>query len=222
MEGLKESTFNWIVHHLCQDKIIQRLGYNMFQIYSPSNLRQNYDYLPSNNLAKLIKDISAQFPLIIFSAWELWELNEFLNHQFEHNVIIIDVEKLLEESIFEAIKSASNFPVLLKPSSKEMALYSDKITIAVFTLIKEAPANRGDKHRAPLEKILVDLFANKVVRDIVSRSEYRAIYEGAFTKYFVDEKKLFRYARRRKKDQEILNFIQNETSIRLLAEEHND
>ena len=52
----------------------------------------------------------------------------------------------------------------------------------------------------------------------MERAEYPEIYEEAFRKYYIDEKKLFRYARRRNLEKEIRDFIEKETNIQLISE----
>lgn len=218
IENLKDSTFNWIVYNLCKDKIIQREGRNIYQLYNSSKTRIPFHPLFSNELSMVDNLIAMKFPMLKFSIWELWMLNEFLNHQLEKNIIISDVEKNFEESVFEGIKHDLEFPILFKPNQKEIDYYSAYVTAAVFPLTQEAPKRKDETQIAPLEKILVDLFANKLFESVISFGEYPNIFEGAFSKYLIDEKAMFRYARRRKKDQDLLAFIKNRTSIRLITE----
>lgn len=221
-KDLKDSSFSWVVYHLCEDKVIQRLGYNMFQLYNKETMRIRFNPSQSDDLSKIALSVTTKFPLLTFSVWELWMLNEFLNHQIERNIIVLDVEKHFEESVIDAIKVDLNSPILYKPNQKELDLYSGYVTVIVSPLIKEAPKSTGENIIAPLEKILVDIFSNKSLQNSISIGEYSNIFEGAFSKYLVDEKSMFRYARRRKKEQEILSFIHNNTSIHLLMEELND
>jgi hypothetical protein len=222
ISDLKESSFSWMVYHLCKDKVIQRVGYNTFQLYNNETKRLVFNPTPSDNALNLIELISNKFPLLTFSVWEMWMLNEFVNHQFEKNVIFIDIEKRYEESVFDEIKTELDYPILLKPDEKELDLYSGHITGVIFSLTQEAPKNSSQKTLAPLEKILVDIFANKEIKNILSFGEYTNIFEGAFSKYIIDEKSMFRYARRRRKEQEILEFIKNKTSVQLLTEVFSD
>lgn len=217
-KGLKDSSLSWIIYHLCRDKVIQRLGYNMFQLYNANAVRILYNPTPSEDLLKISDSVTAKFPLLTFSIWEFWMLNEFLNHQFERNVIVIDVEKRFEESVFEAIKTEFDLSVLYKPNQRDLDLYAGQVTALVFPLTNEAPKNSKEKTIAPLEKILVDLFANKTLRSVISFGEYPSIFENAFSKYLIDEKALFRYARRRKTDGDIQQFIHSKTSVHLLSE----
>lgn len=70
-------------------------------------------------------------------------------------------------------------------------------------------------HSVTLEKLLVDLFSKKLTGKLISRSEYPGIYEGAFSRYSIDETKMFRYARRRHLESEIRTFIKEETNVEL-------
>ena len=217
-KDLKDSSFNWTIYHLCEDKVVQRLGYNMFQLYNDKAVRNLYNPTPSEDLLRISDFVTAKFPLLTFSIWEFWMLNEFLNHQFERNAIVIDVEKFFEESVFEAIKTEFDLPVLYKPTQRDLDLYSGHVTALIFPLTSEAPKSNREKTIAPLEKILVDLFSNKTLQSVISFGEYPNIFEGAFSKYLIDEKAMFRYARRRKTNEDILKFIHSNTSIHLLTE----
>jgi len=69
-------------------------------------------------------------------------------------------------------------------------------------------------HARP-EKILVDLFADKILASTIDRSELPNIYNGMFKNYAIDESSLFRYAGRRNVKDKIQNFISTETKVRL-------
>ena len=88
-------------------------------------------------------------------------------------------------------------------------------------MLTEAPKVQADIKGCSLEKLLVDLFSNKLTGQLVERAEYLGIYEEAFRKYYIDEKKLFRYARRRNLEKEIRGFIEKETNIQLFTEGKN-
>ena len=69
-----------------------------------------------------------------------------------------------------------------------------------------------------MEKIIVDLFANKTVSALVSKGDYPDMLERMFSKYIIDQSKLFRYARRRNKAKVIAEYIRNNTNIDLVVE----
>ena len=62
---------------------------------------------------------------------------------------------------------------------------------------------------ATLEKIMVDLFADENLLHFYQGSEMVNIYEKIIDRYSINFTKLFSYAKRRKKEQEIKQFIGN-------------
>ncbi len=115
-------------------------------------------------------------------------MNEFVNHQLARNTIFIEVENRLDESVFNLL--FEKYPhVLHNPNIDEYYKYAGEL--------------------------LVDLFGRGISGAIISRSEYRAIYEDSFKKYNINLAKMFRYARRRGIEQRIRNYICEETSITL-------
>ena len=193
---------------LCESGEIIRTRKGHFAV----SKKQDYSY----NLSVTAKDIStavqSQYPLVDFQIWELYQMNEFINHQMAKNTIFIEVENMLDESIFNQL--FDTYPhVLLNPSADEYYKYSGDETIVVRRLISEAPPCYGKYKQASLEKLLADLFGRGITGSIISRSEYRTIYEDAFNKYNINLAKLFRYARRRGIEKPIQEFIREETDI---------
>ena len=141
-------------------------------------------------------------------------MNEFVNHLIAKNTVFIEVESMLEESVFNLL--FDHYPhVLLSPGVNEYYKYAGEETIVVRKLISEAPSCYGEYRQSPLEKILVDLFSRGLSGSIISRSEYPAIFEDSFKKYNINKAKLFRYARRRGVEQTIIDFIREKTDISL-------
>lgn len=166
------------------------------------------------NVAALIQE---NYPLVDFQIWELYQMNEFVNHQLSKNTIFVDVEHMLDESIFDLL--FNQYPhVLFHPGIEEYYRYAGEETIIVRKMISESPSPYGQYRQASLEKILTDLFARGITGSILSRSEYQAIFEDSFEKYNINKAKLFRYARRRGIDKNIADFIRSETNI--ILEEH--
>jgi hypothetical protein len=80
-------------------------------------------------------------------------------------------------------------------------------SIIVKDLITKAPVQTIDKiPTAPLEKILVDIFSDKDLFITFQGSELDMIFQTAFEKYTINKSKLFRYAKRRGKD-EIFDYL---------------
>lgn len=188
--------------------MITRTGKGHFCIAT----KKNYAYALSDTAKNICSEIRNRFPFVEFQIWELYQMNEFVNHQLGRNLILVEVEKGLDESVFDFL--FPNYPhVLFNPSEEEYYRYSGEETIVVRKMVSEAPAAVSEYRQAPLEKLLVDLFGRDFLGTMISRSEYRAIYEDSFAKYIINQPKMFRYARRRGVEQKIRAFIREETDI---------
>ncbi|MDO4284389.1 MAG: hypothetical protein Q4C60_03545 [Eubacteriales bacterium] len=212
-----ERSIYWLLNKLQAQKEIIKLGRNLFQVVSDSIVKRPYNYNASIEMKQIEQQIQEEYPRINFQTWEFIQMNEFVNHQIAHNVLFIEVESMLEETVFELLKK--NYPgVLLCPSVDTFHQYkiSDN-TIVILRLISQAPKAMQNSHSACLEKILVDLFSRKLTGQLIQRAEYPTILEDAFSKYYIDERKMFRYARRRDVEREMLDLIYKETSVQLIT-----
>jgi hypothetical protein len=193
---------------LCDAGTITRTSKGHFCVSEP----KKYHYELSKTAKEISAFISDNHPFVDFQIWELYQMNEFVNHLFAHNTIFIEVEDMLDESIFHLL--FTKYPhVLLNPTIDEYYKYAGDETIVVRKLITEAPPAFGSYKQASLEKILVDLFGRGLAGNLISKSEYRAIYEDSFKKYNINLAKMYRYARRRNVERAIKDFIKNETEL---------
>ena len=208
--NIGRSTIYQILNRLCESGRITRTHKGHFAITD----RKDYRYDLSGTAKDISLSIMEQYPLVDFQIWELYQMNEFVNHQLAKNTIFVEVENMLDESIFDML--FEKYPhVLHNPDADEYYKYAGGETIIVNKLISEAPAGYGQYHQASLEKLLVDLFGRGITGSIVSRSEYRSIYEDSFKKYNINQAKMFRYARRRGIEDTIKDFVSKETDITL-------
>lgn len=204
------STIYYFLKLLCDEGRITRTSRGHFRVSKV----KDYRYELSDTAKELSSLISAQYPLVTFQIWELYQMNEFVNHLLAHNTIFVEVEDMLDETVFEFL--FDKYPhVLLNPTVDEYYRYSGDETIVVRKLISEAPQPYGVFRQASLEKILVDLFGRGISGTIVAKSEYRAIYEDSFEKYNINKAKMFRYARRRGIEKVIKDYIREGTNIRM-------
>ncbi len=204
------STIYHMLKLLCESGKIIRIQRGLFSIAQ----KKDYSYDLSDRAKEISSTIQKQYPLVDFQVWELYQMNEFVNHQLAKNVIFVEVESMLDESIFNLF--FKKYPhVLFSPNEDEYYKYSGNETIIIEKLISEAPPCFGKDKQASLEKILVDIFGRSISGRIISRSEYPSIYEDSFNKYNINQAKMFRYARRRGIDQKIKKYICEETTVRL-------
>lgn len=130
-----------------------------------------------------------------------------MNHQIAHNVVYLSVENALGNFVFEELRE--RYP------GKVFQQYWQDNMIVIVKLPTEAPKGKRIFWHTELEKLLVDIMADKLVKQSVIKSEYSAIYEETFHHYAIDESKMFRYAKRRTADKRILDFLADKTDVKL-------
>lgn len=196
---------------------IVRVGRGLYSVKEKNKLHYEYQYSEmSQNIASVIKE---NHPYLSFSIFEVVQLNEFINHQLAHNIIFLAVEDDVMNFVFDTLREHYPGKVLLCPTVEMFHQYWSEDMIVIGKLITEAPKGSKEIWHTPLEKMLVDLFAENLILESVSRSEYHRIFEGAFHKYVIDESRLFRYAKRRNAHDKIKKLICEETDIVLKIKE---
>ena len=85
--------------------------------------------------------------------------------------------------------------VLLRPKAQDLFQYGTDDGIIIDRLVTEAPKSNGEPNQVPLEKLIVDLFANKCL--MLSKGDYPPALETMFATYRIDQVSILRYARRR-------------------------
>ena len=209
---LKENTFRWRIYNLKNKNIIKTLMRGRYFISTKSK------YVPkvSQRIHKISKKINKHFEDAKYCIWETNWLNEFSQHQSNKNITFIEIEKDLMESIYYELKNDFKTNIFLSPDEKTINLYvseSDQ-AIIVKKLITRSPVQKHSKQKnnfsTPLlEKILVDLFAEKKLFYFSQGSELVHIYENALKTYAINFTKLFNYAKRREKEDDIKKFLNN-------------
>jgi hypothetical protein len=209
---LKEGTFGWRIYDLKAKKIIRPLKRGLYVIsYKPS-------YKPeiSPELIRLAKRITDKFEDSKYCIWETEWLNEFSQHQASKRIILIEIEKDFMESLYYELKDSSRNELYLNPDDKAIDFYiaESNYPVVIKKLITRSPiAKKTEKkvkfHTPLLEKILVDLFAEERLFYYLQGSELMRIYENAISNYAINFTKLFSYAKRREREQEIKQFMTN-------------
>ncbi|MGB0788700.1 MAG: DUF6577 family protein, partial [Marinirhabdus sp.] len=148
--------------------------------------------------------------------WEIGWLNEFAQHQTGKPTLFAEIEKGFEESLFYELKDTVRNEVFLNPNEKAIHFYiaESKQPVIIKKLLTRAPLSKrtenGVKFYTPtLEKILVDLFAEDRLFHYLQGSELVHIYKNAITGHTINFTKLFSYAKRREREQDIKRFMTN-------------
>ncbi len=209
---LKESTFSWRIYDLKKKDIIKTIGRGLYVISYKPKYKPNL----TESILKIIRKTNDRYEDIIYCVWENQWLNEFTQHQTSNQMIIVEVEKEFTESLYYYLNDSLRMDFFLNPDEKEIEFYISESTVPVVIkrLVTRAPISklRDKKNTVPvatLEKIMVDLFADENLFHFYQGSELVNIYEKILERYSINFTKLFSYAKRRKKEQEIKQFMNN-------------
>lgn len=204
---LKRSTLRWRVYKLVNDGILHRIKRG---IYTLKNEKKEWSPIITGNLRELYLSIREKFPYLKCCVWTTQWLIPYTHHLPMGHLIFVETEKGTEESLFSLLGRKFIMPVLLNPTKKEMSNYIEwgKENVIIRNLISQSPLKKIEDVQIPtLEKIVIDLFIDKVVLESFQGNELKSIYENLFENFNINESTLKRYAQRRGKWQEFLNTI---------------
>lgn len=213
---VSDSMFKVVLKKLLDAEEIIRVGRNVYCVNEGN--RRVYEHRYSELACSIAREITADFPYLSFSIFELVQLNAFVNHQIAHNVIFVSVESDLGEFVFDNLKEKYPGKVLIHPSIEIYHQYWCDDMIVIQKLISESPTGNGKKWHTRIEKMLVDILADDIQKESFSESELPGIYEDAFLRYAIDESCLFRYAKRRGIQQRLKEYLMANTSVKLRKE----
>lgn len=200
-----KATVSWRIYKLLTMGVLERIGRGVYKlgagtIYHPE--------IPKS-VKQLYSRVSQNFPYANTCVWHTSSLNEFTVHQAGKHSILIEVEKDAAESVFNFLNEHHK-EVFLSPSKEVYNRYiaGKKEGIIVLPLISEAPIQVVDGiSTVTIEKILVDIFSDNVLFAPFQGNEMRNIFLAAMEKYTVNRSTLNRYAYRRGRKEELIEYI---------------
>lgn len=209
---LKESTFGWRVYDLKNKNIIKSIQRGYYTISD----KPEYKPKISRELLKFGKVISERFEDVKYCLWSTDWINEFSQHQSGKKLIIIEIEKDFTESLYYELKDSFRFDFYLNPSEKAIDFYvsESQSPVIIKKLISKSPISKKTEKRVKiytpvLEKILVDLFTENKLFYFYQGAELIHVYENALKNYTLNYTKLFSYAKRREREQDVKQFMTN-------------
>ena len=209
---LKEGTFGWRIYDLKNKKIIKTLKRGLYSIAYKPKFKPDI----SQDISKIAKKISDKYDDIKFCVWDSSWLNEFSQHQASKRMILVEVEKDFVESLFYDLKDSFNSDIYFNPDEKSINFYisESEHPIIIKRLISRSPIAKQTEKKMEfytplLEKILVDIFVEEKLFYFSQGSELVNIYENAINSYAINFTKLFSYAQRREKEQDLKLFLTN-------------
>lgn len=182
-------------------------GWGQYQLSDNARPRLQLSLKPeTKEMALYLKE---RYPLADFCIWDAACVIPFMLHVPNIKMIIVDVERLLEQSFPDAIREKyPNRIVLPNPTREEFIKFgSTKDTIILHTLTTEAPLDTFEGLPVPTaEKLLVDIVINPEF-EFLQGSELTRIYQEAFSDFSISRSRLIRYARRRYCEEKIQHIL---------------
>ena len=205
--NLADTTYHWSISCLIRDGKIFRRGYDAYSLSQGEGLRE-YQPFYSDETKNLINLIANRYPHVSFTVFETVLMNDFLNHLIAQNTIFVQVEKESSIYVFRYLQDEGYDNVLYKPRQDDMTLYWSKGCIIVTDMVSEAPLRAVEPHVITLEKMLVDMLADKLILASYSKAEYTDVIEQVESRFLLDKKRMLRYAKRRNRYKEICNYLE--------------
>ena len=204
---LSESTFRWTLYDLQKKHKLFRTDYDTYMTTKPTILPEYHPFY-SDRAKEISSKLSDRFSEVDYVIFESVLLNEFLNHQIAQNTIYIQVEKDISSYISDTLQQEYGGIILRNPNRKEFDRYWIKDCIVVLDLISQAPLNTHSPHDICIEKMLVDILAEKSIAATFSPSELSVVFENVQNCYRIDMRKVNRYAGRRGKTEEVMKYME--------------
>lgn len=137
-------------------------------------------------------------------------------HQPGRFYTLVEAEKETIESVFYFVKDIHK-NVFIDPTFDIISRYAsaEKESIIIKSLVSEAPMqNVQGVQTITIEKMLVDIFCDKIIFAAQQGNEMQTIFKNAFEKYTINENKMLRYANRRRKKEAFNNYIDKVSNFR--------
>lgn len=174
----------------------------------PDNARTNFSVLCSEEMIQINQQIKSQFPFVDYCLWSTSTLMPYMHHIPNLNLLFVDVEREVTESVFNLLYSDSTKRVFLQPSPTDFERYiSTNEAIIIRPLISESPLQLVEGVNTPtIEKVLVDIVGD-LEFSFLQGSEINYVYSTIFERHNVNKNKLLRYAARRGRKEEVEKLI---------------
>ena len=198
--GYPKTAVNWFLHKLTSERKLSRIGRGVYS----GVLRQEFKNEPDEPLRKLARQIFDQYPGVRACFYQGTILSPLLHHLSYNALTYIEVQRELTEILFHRLQDAGE-KVYLKPSREVMQNYIDisQSGIIIKPLISGSPVTIESGIPMPtLEKIIVDTLCDEDF-SYLQGGEWEYIVDNSFSMFDINSSRLFRYAGRRGKMQEI-------------------
>ncbi|ACD89219.1 MAG: hypothetical protein HGA57_09875 [Chlorobium limicola] len=209
---LKDSTFAWRIHSLKAKNLLKPIRRGVY-IFSA---KPQFHPQVEPKLRAIARKLNKQFPVARHCVWSTRWLSEWMIHQPDRFLLLVEVEAVATESVFYFLKDEKYKNVYLNPDENTLERYinEERESIIVKPLITKAPLEKEEKVATPsLEKILVDIFVDRKLFSVCQGSELVQIFNTLDRMYALNITRMTAYAKRRGKMQELIDFMTKNTHV---------
>ncbi len=202
--GVSEETLSWRIYELKSKGVLESPGRGVYRL----SAREVFIPVFSNLSKRIAALLAKELPLVNTCIWETRWLNAWMELQPAYNWTLVEAEKDALDTIFNHLTGLSK-KVFLQPDPTIMELYVLSLNEAVIVkpLVSEAPLmQEGKITTASPEKMLVDIVAEPSIF-VAQQGELDRIYENAFSQVLIHQNRMLRYARRRRREEQVLRKI---------------
>lgn len=196
--GFNDASLNTLLARLVSFGRLVRTGWGEYAVSKKG--KHKWVLLPRPDTAELARNMKKQYPLADFCVWDAANVAPFMLHVPNVKMTIVDVERFLLQTFFDAIKEmCPDKAVLPSPTVDDYYKYgSRRDCVVVNPLYTESPLETVEGIVVPAaEKALVDIAVNPEF-DYLHGSEVSTIYRNVLRDCDVSLPRLRRYARRRR------------------------
>lgn len=188
-----EAACRWIIYALIKEGHLTRIGKGIYRKGQTNDFVCSFRSSEAQAVERFCQKESFPGNVIV---WETIMLNEWLNHQIGRNIVFVETEKGMSEFVFDRLKGRIRTHILWEPNKQELDKYGGDNPIVIQDAFSRSPRQLNSIH-IRLEKLLVDVCCDNILKEVISPSEIDAIYEGVLKNYSVNMSTLLTYAKRR-------------------------
>ena len=207
-------SFDNMIYYLKKNNILIELEKEKYKIVT----KEIYKYGEKEEEKRIYKILYHEYPKINFIVWNTKSLNDFTLHYVMKNYIVVEGEKLAIDLFITLLKEKmpKKYTILTQDiliSNRNLYVNDENIIVIKPLRVKSPLDNIEDKKVISIEKIMVDLYVDKLYL-FYQGKELKIIYENIFKKYDINMKRLLNYAKLRmniekyKKYLELINLYQ--------------
>jgi hypothetical protein len=209
---LRESTFAGRIHSLKEKSQLKPIRRGVYTFSTKPQFRPQIE----PKLRAIALKLNKAFPVARRCVWSTRWLSEWMIHQPDRFLLLVEVEAVATESVFYFLKDEKYKNVYLNPDENTLERYinEERESIIVKPLITKAPLEKEQKIATPsLEKILVDIFVDRKLFSVFQGSELVQIFNTLDRMYALNITRMTAYAKRRGKKQELIDFMTKNTHV---------